>query len=149
MLFQGPHFLNLGKIFYSHSKKEFDKIDFINENFKKIAGLSFNLDQLNEYKKSGITFQSISLHLYLVFIFEFFIRFFYLALFLSSFTLSIIYIFKNFLIDYLSSLLLSFLFTVLITAGLFQSEPRHTTLLFPVIIIASINLMQNYIVVKS
>ena len=149
MLFQGPHFLNMGKIFYSHSKKDFNKIDFINENFKKIAGLSFNLDQLNGYEKSGITFQSISLHLYLVFIFEFFLRLFYLALFLCSFVLSIIYIFKNFLNDYFPSLILSFLFTVLITAGLFQSEPRHTTLLFPMIIIASINLLQNYLVVKS
>jgi len=108
----------------------------------------FDYDQNHPIKKKRpIANRDISFRN--AFIIEFFLRLFYLALFLCSFVLSIIYIFKNFLNDYFPSLIFSFLFTVLITAGLFQSEPRHTTLLFPMIIIASINLLQNYLVVKS
>lgn len=133
MLKQGLYFPDFRGL---HSSSQYRaELDYINERFKQHLGLNVNQEELLKYDEIGISSGEISIGQYIIVVAEYVLRaafaLLYLAMVIGSLYKSIATRFR-----YIESyLFIGYLGVLLVVSGLIQTDPRHTTLILPVLLI--------------
>ena len=133
MMKQGLYFPDFRALHTSSQYRA--ELDYVNEVFKQNLGLNVNQEQLRKYKEMGISNNVISIGQYFIVVSEYFLRvvfaLVFLALVIGSIYTSIVTRFR-----YIESyLFVAYSGILLAVAGLIQTNPRHTTLILPILII--------------
>ena len=119
------------------------ELDYINERFKQTLGLNVNQEELRKYEEMGISSNEISIGQYFIVVSEYFLRAFFvlafLAMVIGSIYTSIVTRFR-----YIESyIFVAYSGILLAVAGLIQTDPRHTTLILPILIITCFTVRQR------
>lgn len=134
MIKQGLYFPDF-RALYSSSRQHLVELDYINERFKQKLGLNVNQEELRKYEEMGISNNSISIVQYSIVVSEYVLRalfaLVFLAMLIGSIYTSIASRFR-----YIESyLFVAYSGILLAVSGLIQTDPRHTTLILPILII--------------
>jgi len=133
MIKQGLYFPDFRALHTSSQHRA--ELDYINERFKKNLGLNVNQEELRKYEEMGISSNVISIGQYFIVVSEYLLRavfaLVFLAMVIGSIYTSIVTRFR-----YIESyLFVAYSGILLAVSGLIQTDPRHTTLILPILII--------------
>lgn len=134
LLKQGLYFPNLRILVSSRSIDQMT-IDYINERLKQTLGLNVNIYELEKYRKLGIDKIIIPVKYYIIIFIEYLFRMIINIIYIILLAISIINIIKKRINHkFLSLVCISFICYLLFIAGFVQTEPRHTTIILPILL---------------